>query len=191
MVQQQGEQFFGPGRAPLGFDQLAAALQTELQRGEAADLADAVLRFRWSRVLGLIQPEPFQRLFESVFADRLQQIVGGIQLEGLHSVFPVSGDEDNFGLRCALLDCFGQFDAADFRHFDVQKNHIRLHFTSRCQRFVRIGELAGQLHARLFAEQALEIVQAEGFVVDDERTHAIFSFGFIFSVWFSVLFFLF
>ena len=32
VVQQQGEQFFGPGRAPLGFDQLAAALQTELQQ---------------------------------------------------------------------------------------------------------------------------------------------------------------
>ena len=154
-------------------------------------MADAVLRFRRSSGLGPIQPEPFQRLFEPVFADRLHQIVGGIQLEGLHGVFPVSGDEDDFGLRCALLDRLRQFDAADFRHFDFQKNYIRLHFTGRCQRFVRIGEFAGQLHARLFAEQTLEIVQAEGFVVDDERTHAIFSFGFIFSVWFSVLFFLF
>ena len=112
---------------------------------------------------------------QAVLLDRLQQIVAGVQIEGLDRVFPVGGHEHDLGPGRERLDLLGQLDAGDFRHFDVQEDDIRLQFFYPRQRLMRIGVCRDQRHFRSLVEEPFEIIQAESFVVYYDRAHLSFT----------------
>ena len=66
------------------------------------------------------------RLGESLWADRLGEIVQGIGLEGPDGILVVGCDKDNRRLGGEILELREQGEAILFGHLDIEKNEVRL-----------------------------------------------------------------
>jgi hypothetical protein len=78
------------------------------------------------RVLARAQPplHLLQRLLQAFQPHRLGQVIGGLQLEGLHGVLGVGGDEDQGRRLRQLAQGLGQRQAAGAGHVDVQQRDV-------------------------------------------------------------------
>jgi len=67
-------------------------------------------------------------LGETLGADWLDEVVNGIEIEGLECVFGVGGDHDRLGRR---VKCFQEIEAGCARHLDIEKEGIRPFFADQ------------------------------------------------------------
>ena len=72
--------------------------------------------------------EAMNGLGETLRADWLDQVVNGIEIEGLDCVFGVGGDHDRLGRR---VKCFQEIEAGCARHLDIEKEGIRPFFADQ------------------------------------------------------------
>ena len=107
------------------------------------------------------------RLPETVEADRLQQIVGRLDLERVGGILLEGGDEDD--LRAVLRrQGRGDAQAVLLRHLDVEQGEVGLQPLDRLGRFPAVAGGADHLGPGDVAEEDLEPLQGQRLVVDEE-----------------------
>jgi hypothetical protein len=79
----------------------------------------------------LIQPFA-QGLVKTLLAERLQEVVHGVGLKRLYSVFVKGGRKDD-GRR--VFDEFEHFESIDLWHLDVEENEIGMELLNGLQTF--------------------------------------------------------
>ena len=115
-----------------------------------------------------VAPGVLQRLLEAVAAERLQQVVEGVDLEGLEGVLVVGGHEDH---RRHLLgaDLLDHAEAVAGRHLHVEEHQIGLLVLDRVDRLLAVGALADQLDVLFLLQQADDALARHRLVVHDHR----------------------
>ena len=155
--------------------QAAALLAGEMGAPAAAHgLADTVEQLRLERRLS---GRLVQRGEQALGADRFQQVIDGVEIEGLHCVVVVGRGEHDGRRPGQGAEVAGQLDAVHARHADVGEHDVdRLlaqeieggeavhRFADDCAR-----QLAGQI-----AEQFAQAGARQRLVVDDEDFQRIF-----------------
>ena len=112
-----------------------------------------------------------QRGQQALGAHRLQQVVDGIEVECLHRVVVVGGDENDGGRVLESAEMAGQFDAIHARHADVGKDDIDRAFANELERRDAVAGLADDLAGELDSNIAQQLAQpraGQRFVVDQE-----------------------
>ena len=100
---------------------------------------------------------------EVVHAERLQQVVDGVDLVALDGIFRVGGGEDDERRGCQLAH---EVHAAEVGHIDVAEDgvhHVVLHDLACLE---CAAALACQFEKRHFADVGDELAQGQGLVVD-------------------------
>lgn len=72
--------------------------------------------------------EAMNGLSKTLGADWLDEVVNGIEIEGLDCVFGVGGDHDRLGRR---VKCFQEIEAGCARHLNIEKEGIWLFFANQ------------------------------------------------------------
>ena len=113
-------------------------------------------------------PRPLKRLDHAVHLEGLDQIIEGIDLEGVAHVGVVRGGEDDDDGRVHVLDGAGTFHAAHLRHLHIQKDHVGLELFGQLQRGFAVPGLAGELKAIHFGDDLAHDGAHAGVIVGDE-----------------------
>ena len=113
-------------------------------------------------------PGPLDGLRQPALIHGLEQVVHGLQAEGLHGVLIVGGDED----EVRQVDAFfaqpaDHAEAVEAGHVDVQKDHFRLQLADQLDGVQPIGTRCDYFHFREILEQVGELVAGQLFVVHD------------------------
>ena len=113
-------------------------------------------------------PGPLDRLRQPALVHRLQQIVHGLQPEGLHRVLIVSRDEDEVRQVDVLLaQPADHAHAVQPGHMYVQKHQFRLQFLDQIDGFQAIGTGCNYFNFREIPQQVGELVAGQLFIVYD------------------------
>ena len=98
---------------------------------------------------------------------RLQQVVDGVDLEGLDCMLIERGDEDDVGTRSAVQHAPRHLEAGQTRHLDVQQHEVGLQAGNHIERFGTVTRLADDVDAPDLAEQIAELVARQLLVVHE------------------------
>ena len=118
-----------------------------------------------------------QRREQALGAYRLEQVIDGVEVEGLHGVIVEGGREDHGGRAGQAAEMAGEFDAVHARHADVGEHDIdRLAFEEFEGRhavggFARddVGQVAGDV-----AEQGAQALAGQRLVIDEQDFQRVF-----------------
>jgi len=113
---------------------------------------------------------------EALRAHRFEQVIHRSELESLHRVLIVGGDEDH-RRRCRQAgEVAGKLDAVHHRHADVGEHHVG---TSVLQQTQRLDAVCGHAHdrARLrgrnVAEEVAQAAARRRLVIDDQHAQGL------------------
>ena len=112
-----------------------------------------------------------ERGAKALGAERLQQVVERVDLEGVQRVFVVRGDEHH-GRPALGIERSRQRDAVHFRQVDVEEHQIGRHLVRSPAAASRPSPQAPTTSTSLFlAEQRQQPVARDRFVFDDHRAN--------------------
>ena len=97
-------------------------------------------------------------------AERLQQVVDGVHLEGAQRVLIVGGDEDHGDVAADQLE---HLEAVELRHLHVEQQQIGLQLGHRLDRLEAVGALGDDLDAGIAARYSRSTAARQLFVVDN------------------------
>ena len=86
--------------------------------------------------------------------------------KGLHRVLVERGEEDDIGAMLGIEHA-DHLQAADARHLDIQKQHVRAQLVHRANRFDGIPAFADDLNIRLGLQQNTQVFTRQRLVVDN------------------------
>ena len=112
-----------------------------------------------------------QRGGQALGAHRLEQIVERVQLERVHGVAVVRGDEDDARRLLQAGEMARHLEAAHARHLDVEQEHLRAARRQQLDRLHAVARLAHHLRRQLRSdvfEQGLQALARRLLVVSDE-----------------------
>ena len=112
------------------------------------------------------------RLLESFRAERLQQVVDGVDLERLQRVLIVRGDEDD---RLIAAEQLEDLEAVQLRHLHVEQHEIRLQLGHGLDRFEAVRAVRDDLDARVRLRILAHDRPRERLVVHDHDRAAAFT----------------
>ncbi len=109
-----------------------------------------------------------ERAAKAVVAERLQEIVHRVDLEGAQRVLVVGRDEDHHRhpVHANGLD---NPEAVELRHLQVEEDQVRSDASHRVHRGAAVRALPHQLDVALVAEQGHQPLAGQGLVVDHQR----------------------
>ena len=113
---------------------------------------------------------PPHRRLQARLAERLEQIVQGVDLKGPDGVLVVGRDKDDGRRVCQRLD---DAKAVQARHLDVQQHQVGRQRLDRLHRLEPVDRFADHLHALQAAQHPPEPLPCRGLVVYDERAQGI------------------
>ncbi len=104
----------------------------------------------------------------------LQQIVDGLEIEGLNGVFVVSGGKDKQGNRpvrftVVFPDPSGGVDAGTLRHLDIEKNHVRPVSPVQLQELLTVFRAGAQFHVLFLTDEISQFLPGQRFILGDHR----------------------
>src|SRR6185369_15523084 len=103
---------------------------------------------------------------EALVIEGLEQVVEGVHLEGAYRVLIVSGDKDDVRSRFAV-ERFQHFEAAQFRHLNIEKDEVGLQRLDRIYGLTTIRTLPDNLDFRIISQHLANHFASERFIVDD------------------------
>ena len=111
-----------------------------------------------------------QRLLETIAAERLQQVVDRVHLEGLQRVLVVGGDEHDrrHPIGADLLD---DAKAVAHRHLHVEEHQIGMLMLNRADRLLAVGAFADELDVFFLRQQPDDTLARHRFVVHHHRSN--------------------
>ncbi|MNV35677.1 hypothetical protein D3C71_1271290 [compost metagenome] len=118
------------------------------------------------QVAGRAGPQPRQRLGEPVRADRLEQVVDRLDVEGAGGIVGMRGDEDHGG--CGFL-AVQEIESRAGSQFDVQENGIRIVVPDQPASLFDSGGLAFDLDRGCGFKQPAQVAPRRGLIVDDQH----------------------
>ncbi len=102
---------------------------------------------------------------------RLEQVIDGVEVEGLHGIVVVGRAEDHRRRLFQPTEVGGQLDTVHARHADIGQHHIDRVVAQEVERLEAVGRLADhharQLHGQI-GEQRAQAVASQRLVIDDE-----------------------
>ena len=156
-----------PGVVTLGLD--VADLGDRHEAGDAASLDGHLL-------LGVLGArggqDPAYGLGQTLGAHRLEHVVDGVELERVHGVLVVGGDEHGGRRRPEAGEDLAELDAGEPGHLDVEEHRVHLQVLQQPQ---RLGGGVGGMHLRdpfVLLEQVGQLVEGRALVVDDQHPQA-------------------
>ena len=126
----------------------------------------AALRFSATRFL-----TRSERALEAFAANRLQQIIDGVDLEGFHRVLIVGRCENHGDVA---FDQFEHVEAGQLRHLHIEKNQIGFVFGDGFHGLEAVGAFREHLNLRMRLKQFAQHLAGQLFVVDDQRADFVF-----------------
>jgi hypothetical protein len=96
-------------------------------------------------------PHALERRRQAGAGDRLQQVVGRRQLEGVHRVVIEGRAEDD--VRARLAERGRDVESGGARHLDVQEDDVRRDLGDALRRLAAVLGLAGDLHVGMRRQQ--------------------------------------
>src|SRR5687767_2164571 len=112
--------------------------------------------------------EPADGVGQAIGADRLEQVVDRLQLEGLDGVLLEGGDEDDGRRRGEAGQHPGQLQPVEAGHADVEEHGREAAVAQTPQRLGGIGGGDDGADAGVLAEEVGEVFERRFLVVDDE-----------------------
>jgi len=103
-----------------------------------------------------------QGFVKSLAAERLQEVVNGVDFECLHGVLLVGRDEDNGHVR---FNEFEHLEPVEFRHLNIEEEEVRLQVGRCLDRLVAVGTLSHDLNVRTVVQILANNAPGELFVV--------------------------
>jgi len=100
-----------------------------------------------------------------IFRDRLEEVVGNIEIECSGGMFGVGGDGDNRTGKGASLEEIETYFLAEG---EVEKKQIRHAFVYEGGSFGDVGCLSAYLNMREAKQDITKILTTEGFVIDQD-----------------------
>ena len=116
-------------------------------------------------LLSQAQTGALQGLFETLPAERLQQVVHGVGVEGAHGVLVVGGDENH---HWAGVDQLQHFEAVQFGHLDVQEEQIGASLGDGFDGFEAVGTFRYHLDIVVHFQHFPQETAGEFLVVHDD-----------------------
>ena len=155
-----------PGVVTVRLD--VAHLAAGHEPGHAAELdRDVLLVLVLHRGRGGDHQSP-DRLGEPVVTDRLEDVVDGVELERLHRVLVVRGDEHDRRRGAEPGQHPGELETGQAGHPDVDEHRVDVLLLEHPQRLGRRVRGGDRADARVPSEQERELVEGGALVVDDE-----------------------
>src|SRR6266403_2453694 len=109
---------------------------------------------------------PSQRGREPVFADRLQQIIHGMNFKRFHRVFVI---RSNKNYRYIRTNQFQHVEASQLRHLHIQKKQVWLIFRNSLHRFQTVSTFRDDFNFFMRAQQFAQHLPRQLFVIHNNR----------------------
>ena len=153
-----------PLAAALSFgDELDDPFELRVNRARAGGVRPIQVRHARARDAA---PRSIDRHFETRGINRLQQIVDGVDFEGLNRVLIVRRHENNVRRRTRVHHVARHFEACQPGHLDIKEDDVGLQSIDGRECLDSVAGLADHLDAANAPEQKAELVARQLFVVD-------------------------
>ena len=113
-----------------------------------------------------------ERVRQPVLADRLQQIIHGVDLERVERVLVVGGGEDHARRVLHAHQVHGRLEAVHARHADVHQQHVGVELGGHFHRLGAVGGLADDGIAADVGDQLAQPLARQFLVIHDQDSHA-------------------
>lgn len=108
----------------------------------------------------------FERLRQTSPVDRLQQVIHGVEFEGLHGVLVEGSAKDD--VRARLRQAGGDIDAGAARHLNIEEDGVGTEFNGHLHGLGAVFGFPGDLDIGMSSEQLAQSGARRGFIVGYE-----------------------